>query len=109
MPLRERERNPPLKKLEKNPRYQDCFAKLGDTWEVEQSLFEDLEEFVCFLSGLPRQSDFDKVRAVMLKKMVGEGEVIKSSSKVDLSKLPVSRLIPASSRLILTLDGQTTE
>ena len=30
----------------------------------------------------------DTVRAVMLKKMVGEGESITSSSKIDLSKLP---------------------
>ena len=78
----------PLKKLEKKPRYQECFAKLGDSWEVDAKLVAELEEFVCFLYGFPRVKEVNTVRALMLKKMVGEGVTIKRSSKVDLSKLP---------------------
>ena len=78
----------PLKKLEKKPRYQECFAKLGDSLEVDDELIAELEEFVCFLYGFSRVKEVNKVRALMLKKMVGDGETIRSSSKVDLSRLP---------------------
>ena len=78
----------PLKKLEKKPRYQECFAELGDSWEVSDRLVTKLEEFVCFLYGFPRVKEVNTVRTLMLRKMVGESGAIRSSSKVDLSKLP---------------------
>lgn len=78
----------PLKKLEKKPRYQDCFAKLGDSWEIDDKLVNDLEEFVCLMYGFPKTKHVNMVRALMLKKMVGENTTIKASSRVDLAKLP---------------------
>lgn len=61
---------------------------MGDSWAVDAKLVAELEEFVCFLYGFPRVKEVNTVRALMLKKMVGEGGTIKRSSKVDLSKLP---------------------
>ena len=86
----------PLKKLEQKKRYQACFAKLGDDWEVADELLAELEEFVCFMYGFPRVKKVNDVRTLMLKKMVGEGKAIKASSKVDLSRMPPCRrsLIP---------------
>ena len=78
----------PLKKLLKKPRFHDSFCRLGEKWEVETSLVDDLEEFVCFMYGYPRLKSVNEVRAVMLKKMVGKSEKITVSSKVDLSKFP---------------------
>ena len=85
----------PLKKLEKKPRYQECFVKLGDSWEVSKGLSRELEEFVCFLYGFPRVKEVNTV-TFMLKKMVGESGDIKKSSKVDLSELSPCRqcLVP---------------
>lgn len=77
-----------MKKLEKNPRYQNCFAKLGDSWEIDDKLVNDLEEFVCLVYGFPRSKYVNMVHALTLKKMVGENMTIIASSRVDLAKLP---------------------
>lgn len=77
----------PLKKLEKRPRFQDCFAKLGDSWETDDKLVDDLEEFGCLMYGFLRVVQFNTVQALLLK-MVGEGATIRTSSKVGIAKLP---------------------
>ena len=65
---------------------------------MDEELVAELEEFVCFLYRFPRVKEVNTVRALMLKKMVGESETIKSrpTSKVDLSRLPPCKqsLIP---------------
>ena len=76
----------PLKKLEKNPEYQSSFVQLGTSWNVTERIYKELEEFTCLMYGYSHIGD--KVRSLMFKKMVGEGETLKSSSKVDLAKLP---------------------
>lgn len=81
----------PLKKLEQKPRFQSAFRQLGESWTVDPHLCDELEKFTCLMYGFPRLSSVDAVRAVMLKKMVGEGDKIVRSSKVDLSKLPPCR------------------
>ena len=39
----------PLKKMEKYPRYQAIFKRLGDNWEINQELLDDLEKFTCIM------------------------------------------------------------
>ena len=39
----------PLKKLEKNPRFQKAFRELGDSWDVQPQLLRQLEHFVCMM------------------------------------------------------------
>ena len=78
----------PLKKLEKNPRFQKVFAELGSRWDVEPSLLTDLEAFTCIMYGHTRVTDVDEVRALMMKKLVGEDMNLNAKSKVDLARLP---------------------
>ena len=77
----------PLKKLEKRPRYQASFQRLGDNWDLDNELVDQLEN----MYGYPRMCSTDDVRAVMVKKMVGDGDTITTSPKIDLSKLPPCR------------------
>ena len=86
----------PIKKLDKKPRYQDSFARLGDSWDIDELLIDELEQFVCFMYGFQRMQSVNAVRALMLKKMVGDGDTITRTSKVDLSRLPPCKqsLIP---------------
>ena len=91
----------PLKKLQQNPRYQNMFKSLGNNLSLPESLQEKLEEFTCLLYGFPRVKSVDSVRALMMKKMVGDSEKIVASSKVDLSRLPPchSSLVPHMKRV----------
>ena len=41
--------------------------------------------------GYPRVKHVDEVRALMLKKMVGDNQIITDNSKVDLARLPPRR------------------
>lgn len=72
------------------------FRKLGDDWSVDQKVTNELEAFTCLMYGHAREKSVNTVRSVMLKKMVGENEVLTSKSKVDLSWLPPCRdsLVP---------------
>ena len=64
------------------------FRKLGDDWSVDQKVTNELEAFTCLMHG--------HANSAMLKKMVGENEVLTSKPKVDLSRLPPCRdsLVP---------------
>lgn len=78
----------PLKKLEKNPRFQKAFRQLGDDWTVKTEVLKQLEQFTCLMYGQSRESSVDVVRAKLLRKMVGEDEKLTSKSRVDLARLP---------------------
>lgn len=78
----------PLKKLETNPRFHKAFRQLGDVWNVTPQLLKELEQFTCLMYGQSRQSSVDVVRAILLRKMVGEDETLTVKSKVDLTRLP---------------------
>ena len=74
----------PLKKLQKNPKYQRAYSQLGELWLVTDEVQQEMESFTCTMYGhVPMRSD-DAVRAKMLKKMVGTDQVLDSKSKVDL-------------------------
>ena len=55
-----------------------------------------LEEFTCMVYSHICMTNGDEVRALMLKKMVGDEEKLNRNSKVELSHLPPCRdsLIP---------------
>ena len=80
-----------MKKLEKYPRFQEVFEDLGNEWSLKDSTLNELEKFVCIMYGYVRLSNVDEVRVLMLKKMVGDDEVITEKSKVDLSRLSPCR------------------
>ena len=58
----------PLKKLQKNPKYQKAFRQLGDDWTVKPEVMADLEAFTCLMYGQARETSVDVVRGKMLKK-----------------------------------------
>ena len=37
--------------LQKFCRFEDCFSQLGAEWDILDSLFDELEEYVCNLHG----------------------------------------------------------
>ena len=78
----------PLKKLEKNPKFQEAFQHLGDSWDLEEDIIKKLEHFTCDMYGQCRESSVDAIRLKMLCKMVGEDERLTSKSKIDLGRLP---------------------
>jgi len=67
--------------------FQTYFSRLGDTWDLEKQFISELEEFACIMYGYQRVKSVNTVQALMLK-MVGKDELIKTASKIDLSKLP---------------------
>ncbi|XP_052212199.1 uncharacterized protein LOC127831257 [Dreissena polymorpha] len=78
----------PLRKLQSYPKYLETFRTLGDAWVMADEVIQMLEAFVCLIYGFPREKSVNTCRALLLKKMVGEDEVLTVKSKVDLSRLP---------------------
>lgn len=58
---------------------------------MPHQLLKELEQFTCLMYGHNRQSSVDVVRAILLRKMVGEDEKLSIKSKVDLTRLPPCR------------------
>ena len=87
----------PLKKLQKNPKYQKASRQLGDDWTVKPEV-ADVETFTCLMYGHARETSVDVVRGKMLPKMVGKDEKLTIESKVDLAHLPPCKnnLFPSS-------------
>ena len=78
----------PLKKLHKNPRYLQSFQQLGSDWKVSPDLYLQLEEFTLLIYGYHSESKLNTIRAIMLKKMVGEDDELTRKLKVKFSRLP---------------------
>lgn len=95
----------PLKKLGKRPLYQDCFAKLGDSREIDDKFVNDLGEFFCLMYGFPKSKHVNTVRALMLRKIIGENTTTKASSRVDLAKLPPCKFSLVSHTSIIQITG----
>ena len=72
------------------------FRKLGDDWNVQPELIDNIEAFTCLTYGQAHEKSVDAVRYVMLKKMVGDDIHLTTKSKVDLATLSPCRdsLIP---------------
>lgn len=55
---------------------------------MKPEVHQELEQFTCLMYGQPRESSVNAVRANMLKKMVGDDEMLTIDSKVDLTRIP---------------------
>ena len=62
--------------------------QLGEEWTVKPEVQQQLEQFTCIMYGEARESLVNRVRAKMLKKLVGEETKLTIKSKVDLARLP---------------------
>ncbi len=72
------------------------YRTLGDEWSVRPEVTDDIEAFTCLMYGQAREKSVNAVRSTMLKKMVGEDELLTTKYRVDLSRLPPCRdnLVP---------------
>ncbi len=77
----------PFNVLKKSTKFSPVMAKLGDEWQVQDGMVDQLEEFCCVLYGHKRLKSVDDVRDVKLKKVCGRDGLIKTTS-VDLSYFP---------------------
>ena len=48
--------------LQKNERFQEVFALLGDTYDFNEDLFQCLQEFVCIMYGIKKVKDLNEAR-----------------------------------------------
>lgn len=79
----------PLKKLQRNPKFNTTFSALGEDWNIGDNVQNELEEFTCIMYGDPREKSVNKLRGKMLQKMVGGKNVkLTKKSKIDLSRIP---------------------
>ena len=79
----------PLAVLQRYPKYQATFLKLGTSWEAEEQMYQELEEFTCALYEKPGSKNIDKVKYILLKKKCkSTDDKIKLTKNIDFSKLP---------------------
>ena len=70
------------KVLEKNEKFVSTFTALGSDWNLEESVIEDLEEFVCLLYGRC-QKEVNSVRTFLF-----ETKYLNQNKTIDISLLP---------------------
>ena len=71
--------------LRKLSKFEDCFFQLGAEWHLSESVFHELEEYVCNSFG-HREKNIKKVRWLLFQK-----KHAKENKVIDLSALPPCR------------------
>ena len=69
--------------LRKLSKFEDCFFQLGAEWHLSESVFHELEEYVCNSFG-HREKNIKKVRWLLFQK-----KHAKENKVIDLSTLPL--------------------
>ena len=78
----------PIKVLQKNAKFNDMLARLGDNWEVSDDMFSDAEELTCALYGKLRFKSVNELRFHLLKAKCGSEDKITNNANVDISNMP---------------------
>ena len=61
-----------MKILNQNSEFTQIFAEAGNSWELNEWILDDVEEFTCCLYGFSHQiKKVDEVREIKVKKMCG--------------------------------------
>ena len=83
----------PLKVLEKRKYFLSTFRSLGQASEIEETAFNELEQFVCCMYGKPKYSTVNKLRYHLFiqKYQPTSGSLLTSGDGIDLSLLPSCR------------------
>ena len=68
--------------VEKNSKFVEVFASLGCSWNLQDNVFNSLEEYVCYLYGF-RKKDINYVRYELFQRTYSRNNKI-----IDLSLLP---------------------
>ena len=61
----------PIQLLLKEKKFEEALSKLGDAWNIDESLIDSLEKYTCVLYGKKKDSDINKVRVDKLKEKCG--------------------------------------
>ena len=80
----------PINVLQKNPQFRNTLATLGETWEIPEDLFLQLEAFTCLMYGGKHFTDVNEMRYSKLREKCcsSPGKTFDSSRNIDISVLP---------------------
>ena len=79
----------PIKTLQKSPQFQSALAQIGDSWQISEDLFLQMEAFTCLFYGGKEVSRvrYNKIRG----KCCSTGETFDASKNIALGILPPCR------------------
>ena len=77
----------PIKVLQKNAKFNNMLARLGDNWEVTDDMFSDAEEMTCAFYGKPRLKSVNELRFHLLKTKCGSDDKITNNRYVSISNM----------------------
>ena len=81
-----------IKLVEKKQGFKHVFARVGETWEVDEDLLDSVEEFTCALYGKQKVKNVNELRYLLLQTKYGKDDgTLDKSTSFDLSGLPPCR------------------
>ena len=81
----------PIKTLQKSPQFQSALAQIGDSWQISEDLFLQMEAFTCLLYVGKEVSCVNGLRYKIRGKCCSTGETFDASKNIDLGVLPLCR------------------
>ena len=70
------------------PDVEVALAKLGESWDVPEEVFETIGKFTCHMYGQPRFEHVNKLRLHLLIKKCEKDGRLDSSKTIDIASLP---------------------
>ena len=77
----------PIKVLQKNAKFNNMLARLGDSWEVSDDMVSDAEELTCVFYRKPRFKSVNELRFHLLKAKCGSEDKITNNRNVGISNM----------------------
>ena len=75
----------PIKTLQRSPQFQSSLAQIGDSWQISEDLFLQMEAFTCLLYGGKEVSCVNDLRYNKIRgKCCSTGETFDASKNIDL-------------------------
>jgi hypothetical protein len=82
----------PIKTLQKSSQFKSTLAQIGDSWQISEDLFLQMEAFTCLLYGGKEASCVNDLRYNKIRgKCCSTGETFDASKNIDLGVLPPCR------------------
>ena len=81
-------RNPLITALQRHPQFIQTLAQLGEKWDVDDILLDELQAFTCVIYGRPKFMLVDSLRYYMLQEKCSGEQTINSKVNIDLASFP---------------------
>ena len=78
----------PIKVIQKSDEFQKSLVKVGETWDVDDSVTRSIEKLTCVLYGNKKLACVNKLRLQLLQKKCNNEDKLDPTKSVDLSSLP---------------------